>query len=511
MVRKNQKLVLFEEEDVPVRPTIWRKKGVIVSIVFGIIWIFFVINYLCVSGWWASRSDLSPAELVGGLGGLCLPMLIVWLVSAYFDRSEQLTEEAETLRGYLNELVYPTEEGAIYTKTLTDALRLQIQEFRGVFNEVNEQTQSVRDDLKHWISDLGTIISHVDTQTVASVREIAGHIQNLSEAIAGATEQTQRAANLFSEQAIVLQRITEQSVSETENISQNLSGQVDHLQSLINAIDAVNSRIGTATNQAGQTTQDLAVAAQKIEAAVDIYEADSHKQNARLFGNLEKVLSVFRAQGELLDQEVGKIANRIAVVESGMLESARRLEGTAVQAVSEFENAGGALTQQTEDFRSAIMVLKSDLSDVRQQMETIGRKMVARSLLNNIENKDMLAEAAAILDQLQSLSVDMAHLFSPKLEEDLWKRYYDGDKTVFMRHIRSELGSGTAKKMKEMYQNNRSFRKAAQGYMNAFEKMTQQVGQDDSNKLLLSIVIGSDAGRLYMVLADVLKGNQDAD
>ena len=506
MTNKNQKQADFEE-DVPVRPTIWQKKGFIISVVFGVIWFSFVLNYLRISGWWASRAELSPAELVGELGGLCLPVLIVWLVSAYFDRSEQLADEAETLRGYLNELVYPTKEGAIYTKTLTDALRLQIQEFRGVFNEVNEQTQSVRDDLKHWISDLGTVINHVDTQTVASVREIAGHIQNLSEAIAGATEQAQQAAHLFSEQAVVLQRITSQSVSETEGMAQNLSARADQLQSLMNAIEAVNNRIGTATVQAGQTTQNLAVAAQKIEAAVDMYETDAHKQNARLFGNLEKVLSVFRAQGELLDQEVGKIANRIAVVESGMAESARRLQGTAEQAVLEFENAGGALTRQTEDFRSAAMTLKGDLNEIHQQMESVGRRMVARSLLNNIENKDMLAEAAAILDQLQALSVDMAQLFSPKVVEELWARYYGGDKTVFMRHIRSELGGATAKKMKELYQSDRSFKKAAQGYMAAFEKMTQKVGQDDNNKMLLSIVIGSDAGRLYMVLADVLKGN----
>ncbi len=505
MPKKIQKQVLFEE-DTPVRPAIWRKKGVIVSIVFGVIWLAFVINYLRTAGWWAARADLSPAELVGGLGGLCLPVLVVWLVCAYFDRSEQLADEAETLRAYLNELVYPTEEGAIYTKTLTDALRAQIQEFRSVFNEVNEQTQSVRDDLKHWIADLGTVINHVDTQTVSSVREIAEHIRALSEATAGATEQTQQAANLFSEQAVILQRVTTQSVAETESLAQTLSGRADHLQSLINAIDAVNNRIGAATVQAGQTTQDLATAAQKIEAAVDMYETDAHKQNARLFGNLEKVLSVFRAQGELLDQEVGKIANRIAVVESGMADSARRLQGTAEQAVTQFEQAGGALTRQTAAFRTAAMALKDDLGAVGEQMESVGRQIAAHPLAGGKDEKDMLAEAAAILDQLQTLSVDMAHLFSPKAEETLWERYYSGDKAVFMRHIRTELGSGTAKKMKEMYQSNRAFRTAAQGYMAAFEKMTQQVGQDDGNKLLLSIVIGSDAGRLYMVLADVLKG-----
>jgi hypothetical protein len=77
-----------------------------------------------------------------------------------------------------------------------------------------------------------------------------------------------------------------------------------------------------------------------------------------------------------------------------------------------------------------------------------------------------------------------------------------------MRHIKSEISSGKFKKMKELYENNIGFRDSVDKYMAAFENITQIADKGDESKLMMSIVIGSDAGRLYMVLADVLKGKK---
>ena len=60
--------------------------------------------------------------------------------------------------------------------------------------------------------------------------------------------------------------------------------------------------------------------------------------------------------------------------------------------------------------------------------------------------------------------------------------------------------------MKELYENNIGFRDSVDKYMAAFENITQIADKGDESKLMMSIVIGSDAGRLYMVLADILKG-----
>lgn len=511
MVKKedeNNSPMFFEEEERPVARVWWRKKGILISCLFSVFWLGFVFHYLMISGWWVSRSELSPAELIGGLGGLCLPMLIVWLVCAYFDRSEQLAYEAKTLRAYLNELVYPTEEGAIYTKTLTDALRTQIREFRTVFKEVNDQTQAVRDDLKHWIQDLSTIINHVDTQTIDSVKEIATHIQTLADATEVANKQAQQASHLFSEQAAILERVTTGTVQATADLSQTLHSNATEMQTVTATMEESNRHADEALIQAADVIKSLERNTSKIEASIEAYESSARQQNARLFGNLEKVLSVFRAHGDMLEQEVAKTANRLGVMESTLKENAAQLFKVADSAARRLEEVGSAFGQKTASLDQALDSFKSESATVVRQIEAANREMISVPLVQAVRTDDLLKEASGILDQLQELSVDMAHLFSPKAEEGLWERYYAGDKAVFMRHIKTELSGGQSRKMKELYKKDTDFRSSVDKYMRAFETMTQAAGKGDDSKLLMSILIGSDAGRLYMVLADVLKGKK---
>lgn len=500
-------LELFSDVDKPTPPAFWQKKGALVAAVFSVIWFFFVVDYLLSSGWWASRGELSPAEFVGGTCGLLLPIVIAGLVAAYFDRSAQLTYEAQTLQSYLNELVYPTEEGAVYTKTLTDALRTQIKEFRSVFEQVQNQTNQVRDDLRQWIADLGTIINHVDTQTIESVKEIAAHIHALTEATDLANEQAEHASTLFAEQATILQRVTSQTSEIIGGLTNSLTMNIEDIKNTTHAIENTNERTAEALEKAETVVGSLQEGSRKIEQAIDSYEESAKQQNARLFGNLEKVLSVFKAHGSILDQEVEKTTNRLRVVESSFVENAKNLFNVADEAVYQMNEAGSVFESKSQKMHDTIQVIKQDMTALSDTLVTqaktvdknMGGKMQAR------KTEDFLKEAKVILDRLQSFSVDMAHIFSPKTEETLWQRYNNGDKAVFMRHITKEISSSQAKKIRELYKNNADFKLAVSRYMAEFEGMTKAAKQEGDNNLLMSVLVGSDVGRLYMVLADIMK------
>lgn len=484
----------------------WRNKYTWISGIFSLLWMVFIGHYLSVSGWWQNRYDLAPAEFIGGVCGLALPMVIVWLVCAYFDRTDRLETEAEVLRSYLNELVYPTEEGAVYTKALTDALRTQITEFRTVFQAVNDQTQAVRDDLKKWVRDLSAVIKHVDTKTIDSVREIADHIQKLAQMTDAANTQADRTSALFSEQAAILERVCTQTIQETGRLTQSLGGQATDLRALLGEIGHINQQSEQAVTKADQVMTALNQNGARIEEAVNLYETSARQQNARLFGNLEKVLSVFRAHGDLLEQEVGRTANRMAVVEAGLKEQAESVVQATAAAVQNMQQATQTFAQTKGDVQGALETFRSTAEKVAGQIEKAGQTVRTVPIVRQVQTDDLLQEAGIILTRLQELSVDMAHLFSPKAEENLWERYYSGDKTVFMRHIKTEINDSKYKKIKELYQSDTAFRRSVDEYMRAFESMTQVLDKEDENKLLMSIVIGSDVGRLYMVLAQVVKG-----
>ncbi len=511
-VEKEREDGIFSELNQPVKPSFFQKKGNWLAVGFSVIWCIFVVDYLTASGWWAARGDLSPAEFIGGISGLLLPIVVAWLVTAYFDRSEQLAYEAGTLKSYLNELVYPSAEGAVYTKTLTEALRTQIKEFRSVFNEVNEQTQSVRNDLKEWISGLSKIIDHVDTQTISAVKEMAGHIHHLAEATELANEQAHQASGLLAEQAEILEKISSKVNQNMTQMSGALTMNLDDLKNTTHAIETVNERSALAVESTERVAGLLAEQAKRIESSVQEYEVSAKQQNARLFGNLEKVLSVFRAQGDLLDQEVEKTTNRLRVAESLFVEKTKGLFQSSDEAIFRLTEASALFDRKAQNVSALLAQTKDEMASLNELMPLAqkGVQEVVKGSSKTTADKeaqtaDFLAEAQVILDRLQGFSVDMAHIWTPKQEEELWKRYYAGDKAVFMRHISKSLSGAKVSKINELYQTNKSFRMTVARYMAEFEGLTQMARKESDNNLLMGILIGSDVGRLYMVLADVLK------
>lgn len=497
---------LFSDLDKPTPPSFWQKKGALIAGVFSLIWFFFVVDYLLSSGWWANRGDLSPAEFVGGTCGFLLPIVLAGLVAAYFDRSALLSYESQTLQSYLNELVYPTEEGAVYTKTLTDALREQIKEFRTVFAGVQNQTNQVRGDLKQWIDDLSTIINHVDTQTIGSVKEIAAHIHALTAATEQANNQAQQASALFAEQAAELRQVTAQTVETVGSLAQALSQNVGEIQQIQTALETSNGATQTALGQAHEITTLLENESERIVGAIDTYEKGAKEQNARLFSNLEKVLAVFKAHGDMLEQEVEKTANRVRVIEATFAENAKGLFEVADAAVSQMGDVGILFDEKAHRMQKTVDVIKQDMESLSQTIVQNAKELDIQTggKLKQQTSEDFLKEAKIILDRLQAFSVDMAKLFAPRTQELLWQRYNNGDKAAFMRHITKELSAGQVKKIKELYKNNAEFKKAVTHYMGEFEGMTKAAKQNDAD-LLMSILVGSDVGRLYMVLADIFR------
>jgi len=248
----------------------------------------------------------------------------------------------------------------------------------------------------------------------------------------------------------------------------------------------------------------------KIEESINLYENSARQQNARLFGNLEKVLSVFRAHGDLLEQEVERTVNRLTAVENNLKTQATNTFAATDKAIQKVDETNLSVTTLREELADTLSAFKAEAATVIGQIEKAGKKIGKTPVVHQIRTDDLLQKASEILSQLQNYSVDMARLFSPKSEEMLWERYYNGDKTVFMRHIKSELSPAKYKKLVELYESDVEFHESVDKYMSGFESMTQEMDRGDDSHLLMSVVIGSDVGRLYMVLANILKGKNNA-
>ena len=115
-----------------------------------------------------------------------------------------------------------------------------------------------------------------------------------------------------------------------------------------------------------------------------------------------------------------------------------------------------------------------------------------------------MKDARLILEHLSTFSIDIVHVFTPKAEEEQWKKYYAGDNAAFMRYLITALPKEKADGFKKLYQENSTLRVAVMRYMSEFDALAVKAKTNEKKDVLLPVLIGSDAGRLYMILKQVL-------
>ncbi len=434
------------------------KKGRIFFWIFAFGWGGFVLNYLAVSGWWQTRGTLSPMEVVGGIGGLAMPVLILFLVASYYDRSERVEIEAKKMRIFMEELIYPDEEGAVYTKELTNELRNQIKEFRSVYTGVTEHTDKVRENLQRWIEGLNKLVKTVDTQTVGAVQKMADHIEKLAKITHQSNQQAEQTTTLLAGQADILKDITHKTNAIMAGFSKELNAEIQEVQNLAHAMEVARGQIMSSEGDSAKIVKALT-------------------ENV---GRLEQTLAQYGSLGEI-EKQAEKTTKEVAL-------------------------AGEKVQLQTRALQSVLNQMQGDMTLIAQGLNAHTEALEKHLNLRENQKHDLLIEASSIVTQLQQFSVELAHLFSPKNEELLWKRYYAGDKAVFMRHLREEIRMAKAEKVRKLYRENISFQSAVNHYMQAFEQMTHEAKESAPDSPLLGVLVGSDVGRLYMVLAQVIKG-----
>ena len=487
------------------------------AFLLSLLWIWAAADYMWQVEWWATRYRLPPAEFVGMVCSQALPLALIWFVVAWVERRNQLEEETKTLRSYMNQLMYPTEEGAVYTQSLTNALRSQIKEFKVVFGEAANQTKVVREEMKHWIKDLAIVIDHVDTKTVASMKELAHHVQVLAKSTEKANESTVNITQNLSERANVLEATTDKISRIMGNVSAMLNENIAHIDGVTDGLKNTAEQTGEVLKIAEDASLNFNQQMDRMEALMNQYETQTNEHNERIFTNAEKILTVLKTQGALLDQEVEKTLHKMSIAGEKVVENSEKLVSFADNAVSHLNEVGTQLNLQTDILNQ---VLTETDARVRQ-LSTVAVEEQTRRLLEVSEKTDafiqklnndlqsastdqFMKDARLILEHLSTFSIDIVHVFTPKAEEEQWKKYYAGDNAAFMRYLINALPKDKTESFKKLYQDNSTLRVAVTRYMSEFDALTIKAKNNEKKDVLLPVLIGSDAGRLYMILKQAL-------
>ena len=509
----------------------WEKKGFIAASIFSVIWLAVICDFLFSSGWWNERHTLSPAEFIGGICGLFFPILISFMVSSYFDRVNQISYEAQTIRSYLNELIYPANSNAIYTKSLTGALKEQIKEFKKIHQDVLNLTKNLNQEINTWINELKNTSLQLDEKTKMSLKSLTKSLVDLNKSSLDASSKVMQSSDMFSEKTILLQNTIKETAQTFTPLLSDLNKYGNEIKKIEDALKQSDEKSKDVLTHTQQSASEIGLKIKEIENVIKTYNEQAEKHDFILKNRLEQTQSILDLQNKALEQSDSFVKNQMSFIEEikkglsnqdeVLLQSEttlkshqKNIEKTFAKTNEQIKNIEGTLQKNYD-----LVLKKSDeallkvkaLNDEIKETKTLSKdiqeptpqqteNLVSQETKTSV---DFLQNASLILDKLQTFSIDMAHIFTPKAEDMLWKKYYDGDKAVFMRYITRMISETQHKQIKDLYLNNEEFNQAITRYMTEFEDMTKMMQNVDKN--LMTTLIGSDSGRLYMVLADVLK------
>jgi hypothetical protein len=109
---------------------------------------------------------------------------------------------------------------------------------------------------------------------------------------------------------------------------------------------------------------------------------------------------------------------------------------------------------------------------------------------------DLLGRAS-----LDSLSVDIARMIDHDAAAELWERYKRGERNVFTRRLYTMQGQKTFDEIRNRYRTDREFKTTVDRYIAEFERLLNEVSEDERGQATARAYLTSDTGKVYTMLA----------
>jgi len=114
---------------------------------------------------------------------------------------------------------------------------------------------------------------------------------------------------------------------------------------------------------------------------------------------------------------------------------------------------------------------------------------------------DLHAEALHVVEKLQALAIDLDRALGDDPAPDMWRRYINGERSVFTRRLVASIGRDGADRIAQRYAHDTEFRHHAERYMTEFEGLLDDAASRDRDQILVETFLTSQTGRLYLLVA----------
>ena len=391
-----------------------------------------------------------------------------------FENAEKIAYEVDVLGDRLiktgEDIAKSSKQSIKNIEQANIALDQTSEDFNTVISKSQEKIGTVMQDYEKYIAGFNTITAEASTGVV----EISGLINQQSDKMIKISEDTKQLVDAFN---VVLNDTSMQLSKRANNAYDKVKGLGENLKTLSHQLEEATSMSAKHFENSGD----------KLRATI-----------GEISANAERISNEIRSSGEVFLKQSGVL---IAATED-TLHKVGEVMTTLDKNANEFNRRGTEALQNTAAFSELYDKQMKILTDTSSKAEKEIRELEKR--YQGMKTDTFLKDASAILEKMETISVDINRIFNPTAEEEIWKKYYNGDTSAFVRYLAKAMTKNQVLAIRKEFEENLEFRALVTKYLSDFEALITKARNNERSGILLSVISGADVGKLYYILAKSL-------
>lgn len=429
------------------------------------------------------------------LGEASLAQQYKYLSDAATEVSNKLSEINAKFKGNTDDIFEAAAKLSYEFNVLGDRLIKVNDDINKSSKNTIKNIEQVNMSLSQSVDDLTAGVNASTAKLNGVMKDYDKHIADFNTITAEASTGVVEINNLIEEQSDKMIKISE----DTKQL-------VECFNTVLNDTSIqLSNRANMAFEKVKGLGENLKLLSTQIEEETKISSMHLEKSGSQLrssiseiAANAERISNEIRSSGEVFLKQSGVL---VAATDD-TVKKVTDVMGILDNSAAQFTAHGDEMIKKSINFNEVINKQLKTLLDTTQK--TDGKLTDMEKRYENITVDSFLKDASNIIEQLETISVDINRIFNPSTEEELWKKYYNGDTAAFVRHLAKTMTKQQVLSIRGKFEKDLDFRNLVTHYLSEFETLITRARNNERSGILLSVISGADIGKVYYILAKSL-------
>ncbi len=364
-----------------------------------------------------------------------------------------------------------------YGKLISLEVEAMIERSNTLEQNIQSQMKSIRDVSSQTEEIFGQLGTDISDKRQLLETEGSRMVNNIHLTVGNLGEEVTRLQNFY--------KNTQDKNSEMGKLFTSVSQTLKEMEDSLSAsVDNFNEKAGNIINQLNETNGLVSGNIGKLSETAEIITGQS-KTNAGLLIEQDEYVNKSLAS-------LKQISSQISSLNKDMTATA----GSLGKTLSSYENKMAAFNKVVCEHLTS---LNDNYDKTQKQYDEFNQKFKVTSIDTFMKN------SADIISELETISIDINSIFNKTGDDEaLWKKYYEGDHSVFVRYLSKNMTKKEVIAVREDYEKKPDFRVVVDKYLDDFNSLIEAARSNNRASTLLALISGSDIGKVYYILSRAL-------